>query len=222
MAPAAAQAHISLHPNAVPAGANATLEIRVPNEMDNARTTKLAVEFPPGFLDVSTAPPPGWTATVHTTKLATPVKTDEGTITTQVHEVDWTAPKSAGIPPGQFLNFPIWVVVPGRTGQKLTFKAVQGYSNGQVVRWIGPPGADTPAPWIIVTPKGGVVQDVAGGEAGPESLPVAQSTGHTTVITKKSSSNGLAVVALIVAILGVAAGVAALILARRMGHVTAR
>ena len=40
-APSAAAAHVSVHPNAVPAGANATLDIRVPNETDNATRVKI-------------------------------------------------------------------------------------------------------------------------------------------------------------------------------------
>ena len=169
-----------MHPNAVPAGANATLDIRVPNEMDNAKTTKLQVQFPPGFIGVSTQPPPGWTSKVQTSKLAKPVQTDDGPIDTQVSEVDWTAGSGAGIPPGQFANFPISVALPGRPGQTLTFKTVQTYSNGQVVRWIGAPDSDQPAPTIDVTAKGGVLQDVAGGEAGPGPLPAAAAAGSKT------------------------------------------
>jgi uncharacterized protein YcnI len=221
--PAAADAHVSVHPNAVPAGANATLDIRVPNEMDNAKTTKLQVQFPPGFLDVSTEPPPGWTSRVLTSKLAKPVKTDEGTIDTQVSQVVWTAPKGGGIPPGQFANFPVSVAIPGRAGQVLTFKTVQTYSNGQVVRWIGPPSAETPAPTIDVTAEGGVLQDIAGGEAGPGPLhagapttaskPAAATT--TRVVEKQNSSNTVAIVALIVGTLGLAVGGVALLAARR-------
>jgi uncharacterized protein YcnI len=220
--PAAAEAHVSVHPNAVPVGANATLDIRVPNEMDNARTTKLAVKFPPGFLDVATEPPAGWSSRVLTSKLAKPVKTDEGTIDTQVSEVIWTAGKAAGIPPGQFANFPISVLIPGTPGQALTFKTVQSYSNGQVVRWIGPPSADQPAPTIDLTAKGGVLQDIAGGEAGPGPLPAggAGAAGSvaptvTRIVEKKGSSNGLAIVALVVGALGLALGAGGLAAARR-------
>ena len=106
LVPASASAHVSVHPNAVPAGANATLDIRVPNEMDNAKTTKLQVQFPPGFIGVSTQPPPGWTSKVQTSKLAKPVQTDDGPIDTQVSEVDWTAGSGAGIPAGQFAQLP--------------------------------------------------------------------------------------------------------------------
>ncbi len=223
LVPASASAHVSVHPNAVPAGANATLDIRVPNEMDNAKTTKLQVQFPSGFIGVSTQPPPGWTSKVQTSKLAKPVQTDDGPIDTQVSEVDWTAGSGAGIPAGQFANFPISVALPGRPGQTLTFKTVQTYSNGQVVRWIGAPDSDQPAPTIDVTAKGGVLQDVAGGEAGPGPLPTASSTGAKaatpvatrTVVQKQSANNTLAVIALIVGVLGLVAGSAGLVLARR-------
>lgn len=223
LVPTAAGAHVSVHPNAVPAGANATLDIRVPNEMDNATTTKLQVQFPPGFIGVSTQPPPGWTSKVQTSKLAKPVQTDDGPIDTQVSEVDWSAGSGAGIPAGQFANFPISVALPGRPGQTLTFKTVQTYSNGKVARWIGAPGSDRPAPTIDVTAKGGVLQDVAGGEAGPKPLPAAASAGSKsatpattrTVVDKQSSNNTLAVIALIAGLLGLAAGAAGLAAARR-------
>jgi uncharacterized protein len=223
IAPAAAGAHVSVHPNAVPAGANATLDIRVPNEMDHAKTTKVQVKFPPGFIGVSTEPPPGWTSKVLTSKLAKPVQTDDGPIDTQVSEVQWTAGSGAGIAPGQFANYPISVALPGRPGQVLTFKTLQTYSNGQLVRWIGAPDSDQPAPTIDVTAKGGVLQDVAGGEAGPGPLPATASAGSKaatptatrTVIEKQSASNTLAVIALIVGALGLAAGAAGLAAARR-------
>jgi periplasmic copper chaperone A len=222
-APSAAAAHVSVHPNAVPAGANATLDVRVPNETDNATTTKIQVKFPSGFIGVSTAPPPGWTAKVLTSKLAKPVQTDDGPIDTQVSEVDWTARAGAGIKPGEFANFPISVALPGKAGDVLTFKTVQTYSNGQVARWIGAPDADQPAPTIDVTPKGGVIQDVAGGEAGPGALPAAGSTAAKsatpaatrTVVEKQSSDDTLAIVALVVGLLGLGVGAAGLVAARR-------
>jgi uncharacterized protein len=221
--PAAASGHVSVHPNIVPAGANATLDIRVPNEMDNARTTKLQVKFPPGFIGVATEPPPGWTSKVLTSKLAKPVQTDEGPIDTQVSEVQWTAGPGAGIAPGGFANFAIAVALPGRAGQVLTFKTVQTYSNGKVVRWIGAPSSDQPAPTIDVTAKGGFLQDLAGGEAGPGPVPASASpatkaaapAATRTVVEKQSASKILAVIALIVGLLGLAAGAAGLATARR-------
>ena len=42
-------------------------------------------------------------------------------------------------------------MIPGKPGQTLTFKALQTYSNGDVVRWIGAPDADEPAPRVQLT-----------------------------------------------------------------------
>ena len=56
----AAGAHVTLQPGEAPAGDFTRLDLRVPTERDNADTTKVDVQFPPGFLSVSTEPVPGW------------------------------------------------------------------------------------------------------------------------------------------------------------------
>lgn len=222
VAPAAASAHVSLHPNSVPAGSFATLYIRVPGEQPHANTIKLAVQFPPGFLDVNTDPPPGWTSQVITQKLAHPVQTDDGTIDTEVSQIIWTGDDHQGkIAPDQFQQFPISTAIPDNdAGKQLVFKAVQTYDNGTVVHWIGPASADQPAPTINVTPKGGVLLDVAGAEAGPASgqtgLPSATPAAQHS---SGGASKGLATAALIVGILGLllgAGGLAAAVRARRV------
>lgn len=217
--PAAAQAHVSLHPNEVPTGSFATLDIRVPNEMESANTVKLAVQVPPGFLDVSPEYMSGWTPKVLTGKLAKPVQTDDGEVTEQVKEIIWTGDGKQGrIPPGQFLNFPISTEIPGKAGEELTFKVLQYYDDGEVVRWIGPPNSEEPAPQIDVTAEGGVLQDVAGSETAPPS-PSTTSAGEGSAETSggssDSASKGLGIAALIVGALGLLAGGTALIQSRR-------
>jgi uncharacterized protein YcnI len=219
-APVAAQAHVSLHPNDVPTGSFATLDIRVPNESEKANTVKLAVQVPPGFLDISTEYMPGWAAKVLTAKLAKPVKTDGGTVTEQVREVIWTGSGGQGkIPPGEFLNFPISTEIPGKAGQSLTFKVLQYYDDGEVVRWIGPPSSETPAPSIDVTAAGGVLRDVAGTEAAPPSPGASPSGGAGESGSGSSSGDcagkGLGIAALIVGALGLLAAGVALVRTRR-------
>jgi uncharacterized protein YcnI len=212
--PASAGAHVSLHPNEVPTGSFATLDIRVPNEMESANTVKLAVQVPPGFLDVSTEYMPGWTSRVLTSKLAKPVQTDDGEVTEGVREIVWTGHGKQGlIPPGQFLNFPISTEIPGKAGEELTFKVLQYYDNGEVVRWIGGPSSEEPAPKIDVTAEGGVLQDVAGSETAPPSPSAGSET--TSSSSSDSASKGLGIAALIVGALGLLAGGAALIRSRR-------
>src|SRR4029079_11082066 len=85
-------------------------------------------------------------------KLSKPVQTDDGPIDEQVGEIVWTAAdRKAGIQPGEFRDFPLSVVSPGKAGQDVAFKALQTYSNGSVVRWIGAPDADEPAPQVKLT-----------------------------------------------------------------------
>ena len=92
-APAAAEAHVTVQPSEAPAGGFARLDVRVPNERDDASTTKVEVKFPPGFAEVSTEPVAGWTTKVTKTKLAKPITTDEGDkITEQVNTITWTGP----------------------------------------------------------------------------------------------------------------------------------
>jgi periplasmic copper chaperone A len=218
LAPAAAQAHVSLHPNEVPVGSFATLDIRVPNEAENANTTKLAVQFPPGFIDVSTEYMPGWSAEVKTAKLAKPVQTDDGEVTEGVREIIWTGHGGEGkIPPGQFLNFPISTEIPGKEGEELTFKVLQYYDNGEVVRWIGPPDSEEPAPQVDVTAEGGVLQDVAGSETAPPSPAAepAESGESSSGSGSGGASKGLGIAALVVGALGLLAGGAALVQSRR-------
>lgn len=223
--PSAAQAHVSLHPDVVPAGANATIDLRVPNEQESARTVKVAVKFPPGFLDVVTGYLPGWSAEVKTEKLAKPVTTDEGTVTSQVTEVIWTAASgSSGIPPERFANLPFLTAFPDQAGRQLTFKVVQTYSNGDVSRWIGPPDSESPAPTIDVTAAGGALQDVAGSETGPPAPsklaaatagPTVSASKTTVVQTKAGASKALGWAAFGVGLAGLVLGLVALLRTRR-------
>jgi uncharacterized protein YcnI len=217
---ATAQAHVSLHPNTLPAGSFPTIDIRVPNEESKANTTKLAVQFPPGFLDVSTGYLPGWNTQVKTHKLAKPVKTDEGTISEEVREVDWSGGK---LPPEHFLDFPITTTIPdSASGKTLTFKVVQTYDNGKVSRWIGPPDADQPAATVNVTAKGGVLEDVAGTEAGPGTQPPTQPSAAETSTSSKGASKGLGVAALVVGIVALVVALGALAFGRRARRGAAR
>ena len=220
--PASAQAHISLHPNTIPAGAFATLDVRVPGEQEGSYVEKVDTLFPPGFTGVDYENVPGWTAKVIEAKLADPIKEDGETIDTEVSQIVWTWTGPLGkVNNGQFINFPLSLAIPQNTaGEALEFKTVQTYSNGQIVHWIDQSlNAEHPAPRINVTAKGGVVQEIAGDEAGPTAGETALSSSPaapTTAVAKAAggASKGLGVAAIVLAALGLLMGSAALIVAR--------
>jgi len=203
--PAAAQAHVTVQPTSVPAGAETVLSVRVPNERDDAATVKVDVKLPPGFVSASWEAVPGWSVRAVKQKLSKPVQTDDGPIDEQVGEIVWTAAgRKAGIQPGEFRDFPLSVVIPGKAGQTLTFKALQTYSNGSVVRWIGAPGADEPAPRVELTSATSAAADPGTRRrANPQPAPAAAASSDS------GSSDTLSIVALIVGVVGLlVAGVA--------------
>jgi uncharacterized protein len=207
LAPAAAQAHVLVVPDTAPQGAEMRLDVRVPNERDDAATTKVDVQLPPGFAEAAVQPVAGWNVKITHVKLNPPVQSDDGPITEGVGRVTWTAKSKAdGIPVGGFQDFGLEVLIPGKAGSTLTFKALQTYSNGTLVRWIGAKDSETPAPVVKVTAPSGATTPTP--TASPAATPAGSSGG--------GSSNGLAVAALIVGALGLITGAAALTRARRL------
>lgn len=153
----AASAHVTVSPTTAAPGSYATLTFQVPTESDTASTTRLAVYFPTDtpLASVSVQPHPGWHFQVSTTKLATPITSDDGQVSEAVSRILWTAdsPKTA-IAPGEFDTFSV-AAGPLPAGGTLTFKALQYYSDGSIVRWIdvpeaGQPEPDHPAPRLTI------------------------------------------------------------------------
>jgi uncharacterized protein len=203
--PAAAQSHVTLQPAEAPAGGFARLDVRVPNEEDAKNTTKVEVQLPPGFADASYEPVAGWTESETRHKLAKPVKAADGdTLTDELAMITFTAAPGKGIEPGQFQDFGLSLGLPDKpAGTKLTFKALQTYSGGTVVRWIGTAGSEHPAP---------VVTLVAADAAATGGAPAAAAPQEQEV---KDGGDGLAIAALVVGALGLLAAIAALASARR-------
>jgi periplasmic copper chaperone A len=202
-APAAADAHVTLQPNTAAAGAFTVENVRVPNERDNASTVKVDLQLPHGFVFASYEPKIGWRVKVTKAKLAKPIQTDDGPIDEEVRRITFTGHGPNGkIGPGQFMDFPLSVQIPGKPGDKLTFKALQTYSNGEVVRWIGAPDSDAPAPIVTVTKAGAAAASTAATPGAPAAASAPSGDGG-------GASKGLGWSALIIGALGLVAGLAA-------------
>lgn len=208
---ASAGAHVTLQPNEVPADGFARLNVRVPNERDKASTTKVRVKFPPGFYAISHEPVVGWSVEVTKRKLKKPAELFGEKVTEEIDEVTIST-TGAGIAPGEFRDFGLSLKMPNEPGKALTFKALQTYSNGEVVRWIGPPDAEEPAPRVelSVTEE----DDAAGQHAVDTAAPVpAESEADDE--DDDGPSTGLVIVALILGALGLVTGIAGLMAGRR-------
>jgi uncharacterized protein YcnI len=146
---APAWAHVSIDPGTATQGGYAALTFRVPNESDATSTTKVQVFLPQDhpLASVSVKPHPGWHAKVATEKLATPLRTDDGEVTEGVTSITWTSDtRGDAIGPGEYDEFDL-SVGPLPEVSSLTFKTLQTYSDGTVVRWIDlPPAAGEPEP----------------------------------------------------------------------------
>jgi uncharacterized protein YcnI len=196
---ASAPAHVTVQPSELPAGEFVRADVRVPNERGDASTTKLQLQFPSGFYSASYQPVPGFSGKVKTQKLSKPLppsEPGEEQITEQVREVTFTA-TGKGIGPDQFQDFGLSLLMPKKEGTTLTFKAIQTYDDGKVVRWIGPPDSEEPAPQVKLT-------SAEDGAAAP-----AAATGSSGG-DDNDASKGLGIAALILGGLGLLIGLAAL------------
>jgi uncharacterized protein YcnI len=200
----AAQAHVTVHPNVLPTGQFVQLVVRVPSERPDADTTRVDVQLPPGFIFVSYAPVPGWTVKIVNRKLSQPVTVFGEQHDEEVGQVIWSGGKIA---PGEFIDFPLSVSLPnGPPGARLTFKALQTYSGGEVVRWIGAPSSESPAPQIVLAAKNAPAQDVPAGPAAATAAPAATTD-------DEEGDDSTATVAVILGAVGAVAGIAALAIA---------
>jgi uncharacterized protein YcnI len=195
----------------------------VPGEQQGAYAYKIDMLVPPGFTEIDTQNVPGWSVKEILVKLATPIQTDEGPIDEEVSQIVWTGDRSrlGRLENGSFIQFPLSIAMPSNlAGRSLAFKTVQYYSNGKVIHWIGSPSAEYPAPSVNITARGGLIEEVAGNEAGPTSQQTPASLESTPATASADSSSGgaskgLAITALIVGALGLITGICGLLAARR-------
>jgi uncharacterized protein YcnI len=154
--PGVASAHVTIQPSSIEGGGFSVVSVRVPNERDDASTTKVRVVLPDDqpLGSVQTTPVPGWRVTTAQRELDEPLEFFGSELTSVVSEVTWTA-TNGGVAPGQFQDFAVSLGQLPESGD-LTFKAIQTYSNGERVAWNEVAVDDSaepehPAPVLTVT-----------------------------------------------------------------------
>lgn len=190
-------AHVTVQPGTAAKGGYTTVDFKVPNERDGASTVKIEVNLPTDhpISSVSVQPVPGWTAKVTKSKLGTPIKTGDGTVDEAVTKITWSGGK---IEPGQFQQFPVSLGPLPSDADSLSFKALQTYSNGEIVRWIeipqdGQPEPQNPAPTLKLTAAASDGDAKSGAATGtPAPAPAADAEAAPQASDGGSGSDGTA------------------------------
>ncbi|GGT46909.1 membrane protein [Streptomyces kurssanovii] len=220
----AAFAHVGVQPQGEAAkGGYAVVNVKVPNERDNASTVKVEVNLPAEHPLSSVMPQPvqGWKVTVDKSKLDKPLEVHGKQITEAVTKVTWTA-DGGKIGPGQFQQFPLSLGPLPEDADQMVFKAIQTYDNKEVVRWIEEPveggeEPEAPAPVLKLSAAGddhhgaGATGAAAGDDAkaSDHKETDATSSASTSADSSDSTARILGVVGILVGAAGVAFGVLA-------------
>jgi uncharacterized protein YcnI len=190
---------VTLQPGEWEAGAFATMAVRVPNEADAAATTSVSMQFPEEVITARFQPHPLCEREVRMAPLDQPVED----VTERVERVTWTC--EPGIRVGEFDEFGLSFQVPedAAVGDEFLFATVQVYDDGEERAWVDPdPEAESPAPRVTV---------IAAEEEEPAEDPAATSEDEAAVpAVSTDDDDGMTTVAIVLAIIGLAAGLVAL------------
>ncbi|WP_181765547.1 YcnI family protein [Streptomyces albidus (ex Kaewkla and Franco 2022)] len=202
-----ALAHVSVDPEQAEQGGYSVVNFKVPNERDDAATTKLEVNLPTDhpLASVMPQPVPGWDVKVTKSKLDKPIEMHGEKITEAVTKITWTGGK---VETGEFQQFPVSMGQLPEDTDQIAFKALQTYDDKEVVRWIeepkeGQPEPENPAPVLKLTPASAEHSDAKGGAAGSAEKASAEDGG-----SKDAEASGTDSTARVLGVVGIVAGVA--------------
>lgn len=189
--PEIAQAHVTVQPGTAEGGSFSAVAFRVPNERDDANTTKIQVVLPTDqpIGSVQTRPMQGWKITTQKRHLAQPIDFFGTKLDSVVSKITWTA-TDGGLRPGQYNDFNVSLGPLPKSGS-LAFRALQTYSSGEQVNWnevaVDPSvEPEHPAPTLTLTaaaPKADTSDTAAtdAKAADQKAAPAAQSDSTSTV-----------------------------------------
>jgi uncharacterized protein YcnI len=205
----AASAHVQVSPTVAAPGDSVKFTVLVPGETGQ-ETTKVELQVPEGVLVFSFGESPGWKREV--------VEAADAS----VGSIVWTGRLAAD----GFAEFSFLAATPEQPGV-LKWNAVQTYADGEVVRWIGEPGSEEPAPVTEVVadaPRqnaGGEGEEASDGEGGTATEPTAtepsepEAEPEPTAAASEDDSGGTDWLARGLGLLALAAGVVAIVVAVR-------
>jgi uncharacterized protein YcnI len=201
-------AHVTVDPEKARQGGYTVVNFKVPNERDNASTTKLEVHFPADhpLASVQPQPVPGWDVKVTKSKLDKPVEADGEKVSEAVTKITWSGGK---VKPGQFQQFPVSLGELPKNAHRLVFKALQTYSDKEVVRWIeeqqpGQAEPENPAPVLKLTPASAGGGSAPAGDKGDK----GRSASGASASAAGGDGGGTDTTARVLGLVGIVVGVA--------------
>lgn len=216
LAPPGASAHVGVDQDEIVAGQTTTLAFGIGHGCEGSPTTSMRFQVPESIVNAQPFVKPGWTIETERAALETPLESAHGDPQTdRVAVIAFSAADGSAVPNDLRDTFSIRFTAPEEPGT-LYFKVVQGCEAGEnawIEEWDGTgEEPDSPAPTVRVVAAGDAGDAEAGEGADPAvtTVPVDASTG-----SDDSSSNGLAIAALVVGALGLGAGGTALVRGRK-------
>lgn len=220
----AAAAHVTVTPSLTTAGSYSVLTFSVGHGCDGSPTTTIAIQMPEQVLSVTPTRNAGWDVEKKMQTLDQPVEDAHGNeITERVEQVVYTA--KSPLPEGYRDAFELQLQLPDAAGETLTFPTIQTCEKGETA-WIETPSEGQDAESLESPAPSFVLDDAAAGDAhgasdagddeaaeDAETEPVAATTDETEAAD--GDGNALGVAGLVAGLLGLAAGVGALVQVRR-------
>lgn len=219
-----AAAHVTASSTTTAAEGWARITFTVPNESDTASTDRLELRLPADtpFSSVRVQPVEGWTAELTEEELPEPVQIGEGAITKAVTTITWTADAEHAIAPDEFQTFTVSAGPLPAEGTTLVMPVAQSYTDGRTVAWDEPAveGEEEPqhpAPSLTTTAAEaeGHAHAHGAGEPSADGSSQAGTATETSATEETSPAGALTWVALVAGVLGLVAGVVALLRPRR-------
>ena len=212
---AGAAAHVTITPDTTAAGAYALLTVGFSHGCDGSATNKLTISLPEPLVDAKPEIVPGWTVEKVTETLDEPLTLDNGSsVTERIGQIVYTA--DTPVEDGYLQQFDISVQLPDSEGETIAFPVLQTCEKGET-DWAQIPAEgedphilDAPAPTITLTgaEEHGHAEEEA---AEPETAAEAAGLESASASNDVSGAAAAGYVGLGAGLLGLIAGVAALL-----------
>ena len=223
-----ASAHVTIQEESVVAGSYAILTVGVPHGCDGSPTTEVRIQMPESIPAVTPTINANWDVEKVMETLDEPIQGEHGEITERVSEVVYTA--KTPLPDGYRDAFELSIKVPDDATGLMFFPTVQICEAGET-DWIEIPAdgqdpfeLESPSPFVNVVAgtdteaghsDGDTATDGDSAEEATTDTVVTDSTDDADESDDDGSSNGLAIAALVVGVLGLGTGAVAIARTRK-------